>query len=103
MGRSYRILYGLHITAGNSTVRGLVISGFGARAGSTNGVGIVLENLGNNVVEGNYIGTNLTGQVAKGNLSYGVFMDGDNNRIGEKSIRQPPAMSSPGTWLPASA
>ena len=74
--------YGLHITAGNSTVRGLVISGFGARAGSTNGIGIVLENFGNNVVEGNYIGTDLTGQVAKGNLSYGVFMDGDNNRIG---------------------
>ena len=35
--------YGLHITASNSTVRGLVINGFGAPAGSTNGVGIVLE------------------------------------------------------------
>ena len=77
MGRSCRIRTACTSRPAISTVRGLVISGFGARAGSTNGIGIVLENLGNNVVEGNYIGTDLTGRLAKGNLSYGVFMDGD--------------------------
>ena len=57
--------YGLLITGGNTVVRGLVISGFGAPAGSTNGIGIVLENAGSNVIEGNFIGTDVAGTAAR--------------------------------------
>jgi CSLREA domain-containing protein len=45
---------GLRITAGGSTVRGLVINRFG-------GDGIQLDTAGGNTIEGNYIGTNTSG------------------------------------------
>lgn len=67
---------GLHITAGGSTVRGLVINGF-------SGDGIDLVNNGSNVIQGNYIGTNAAGTVASGNAVNGVFVNGTaNNTIG---------------------
>jgi hypothetical protein len=67
---------GLRITAGNSVVRGLVIGGFEQS-------GIVLADRDNNVVEGNYIGTNALGTVAHGN-DFGVRIDSGSagNRIG---------------------
>ena len=52
-------VHGLHITAGSSTVRGLVINRFG-------GSGIVLETTGGNMIEGNFIGTNVTGSAKLG-------------------------------------
>jgi CSLREA domain-containing protein len=45
---------GLAIRGGNSTVRGLVVKSF-------DGVGLLLFGQGNNVVQGNFIGTNATG------------------------------------------
>jgi hypothetical protein len=61
---------------GNSTVRGLVINHFGD-------VGIHIEDGGNNVIEGNYIGTDVTGTVALGNFDDGIrILDAPNNRIG---------------------
>src|SRR5262245_22311506 len=45
---------GIRIAAGNSTVKGLVINGFG-------GDGIVLTRRGGNAIVGNYIGTDVTG------------------------------------------
>ena len=51
---------GLVITAGNSTVRGLVINRFRHD-------GIQLQQGDGNVIEGNYIGTNPTGTVELGN------------------------------------
>ena len=66
---------GLHITAGNSVVRGLVINRF-------SGAGIHLEGGGNNVIQGNYIGTDTSGTVALVNAS-GVFVvDSPGNTIG---------------------
>ena len=65
---------GLHITASNSTVRGLVINGFGAPAGSTNGVGIQLENSTGHLIEGNFIGTDVTGMLARPNRLNGILM-----------------------------
>ena len=44
---------GLHITAGDSEVRGLAIGGF-------QGAAILLETGGNNIIAGNYIGTNFS-------------------------------------------
>ena len=66
---------GLYITAGNSTVRGLVINLFA-------GNGIRLETNGSNVIEGNFIGTNVAGTVAAGNLDRGVFIQSGSNTIG---------------------
>src|SRR5205807_10553612 len=49
---------GLAISGGSSTIRGLVINRF-------TGVGLRLElNSGNNLVEGNFIGTNAAGTAA---------------------------------------
>jgi trimeric autotransporter adhesin len=56
---------GLFLSGGNSTVKGLVINRFHTG-------GIQLAGPGGGVIEGNYIGTDVTGTVALGNGSYGV-------------------------------
>ncbi len=70
---------GLAITAGSSTVRGLVINRFSRH-------GILLQTGGGNTVAGNFIGTDATGAVALGNGFSGVRVnDSDNNAIGGTS------------------
>ena len=66
---------GLVITAGGSTVRGLVIGGFQ--------YGITLQTNGGNTIAGNFIGTDATGTVAFKNL-VGIHLNRDspNNTIG---------------------
>ena len=72
---------GLVITAGGSVVRGMVINRF-------NGMGIYLSGRGGNVIEGNLIGTDVTGTLALGNLYQGVFIDGSPlNTIGGTTAR----------------
>ena len=67
---------GLHITAGNSTVKGLIINQFSQ-------YGIRLETNGNNIIQGNYIGTNAAGTAASGNSVYGLWINNvANNAIG---------------------
>ena len=68
---------GLKVLAGNSTVRGLVINRFAVD-------GIRLESGSNNVIEGNYIGTDVSGLLDRGNGFDGVFIVGGSagNRIG---------------------
>lgn len=67
---------GLEITAGNSTVKGLVINRFGSN-------GIELETGGSNRIECNYIGTDAGGTADLGNSSSGVNLDNSaNNTIG---------------------
>lgn len=56
---------GLFITAGSSTVRGLVINKF-------NGHGILLQLNGGNTIEGNYIGLDVDGATDAGNAQAGV-------------------------------
>ncbi len=58
---------GLNITAGSSTVKGLVINRFG-------GDGIQLSTSGGNTIQGNYIGTDATGTADAGNSSVGVYV-----------------------------
>ena len=77
---------GLSITAGNSTVRGLMINAWG--------IGILLQTNGNNVVQGNYLGLDATGNVPPGNYPLntcdggplgngaGVVIRSANNLIG---------------------
>jgi titin len=74
-GRAGTGVDGLVITGGSSTVQGLVINGF---AGS----GIVLQTNGNNLILGNYIGTDVTGTTAAGNGADGLTISSNNNHIG---------------------
>ena len=71
--------YGLLITAGDSTVRGLVINGF-------TGSEITIAGGGNNLIVGNYLGTDVTGTLAvRGSPSTsngGVRVGSSNNTIG---------------------
>jgi hypothetical protein len=67
---------GIHVTAGNSTVRGLVIDSF-------NGDGIQIDTNGGNVVQGNYVGTNPAGTQAAPNTGNGIqIIAVPNNTIG---------------------
>ncbi len=67
---------GLSIFSGNSTVSGLVINRFTDH-------GISLQGSGGNVIEGNFIGTDVAGTIGLGNGLYGVFIAAaDNNTIG---------------------
>jgi hypothetical protein len=76
-GASANSAAGLMISAGNSTIRGLVINRF-------NFYGIYLQTNGGNVIAGNYIGTDAVGanSFPIPNNGLGVFMDGPNNTIG---------------------
>jgi parallel beta-helix repeat protein len=65
---------GLTIQGGNCTLRGLVINRCGDDA-------IEIEVAGNNIVEGCYIGTDITGTIARGN-GWGISVKSDNNKIG---------------------
>lgn len=66
---------GLDITGGSSTVRGLVINGFGGNQ-------VQLRIKGGNVVEGNFIGINAAGTAGSPNSSGGVRITSANNLIG---------------------
>jgi CSLREA domain-containing protein len=63
---------GLHITAGNSTVQGLVINRF---AQDSSSVAVWLETNGNNIIKGNFIGTDITGTALLGNFYGGVRIE----------------------------
>ena len=72
----------IHITGGGSTVEGLIIN-------RTDGPKIEIDNGGNNIIEGNFIGTDATGSAAfpppvQGNLTRGfdgVFVEFSNGNI----------------------
>lgn len=67
---------GLSIQASNCTVKGLVINSFP-------GDGILITGLGNNTIESNYIGTDLTGSFAKPNGGSGIqILESPSNRVG---------------------
>ncbi len=57
---------GLRITAGHCVVRGLVINRF-------SGDGIRMEGAGTNIIAGNFIGTDLSGSLGRGNGQQGVL------------------------------
>ncbi|MEG4495046.1 S8 family serine peptidase [Microcoleus sp. D3_18_C4] len=71
---------GLYISAGNSTVRGLTINRFGVD-------GIRLTGNGGNIVEGNFIGTDVTGTQDLGNGYSGISVWTPNNIIGGKTVK----------------
>ena len=66
---------GLHITGGKCTVRGLVINRFA-------GHGMLIESNANNVVAGNYLGTDVSGTLARSNGLDGILVKVSPNTIG---------------------
>ena len=66
---------GLVIAAGSSTVRGLVVNRF-------RGSGIHLRTNGNNVIAGNYVGTDAAGTARAGNVDGVRLTNSSNNQIG---------------------
>jgi hypothetical protein len=76
---------GIRITAagGGSTIRGLAINRFRGSFAQFSGFGIYLDASNGNVVEGNFIGTDITGMTDAGNAVDGVFLrSAGGNRIG---------------------
>ena len=75
---------GLSIAAGNSTVRGLAIDGFvnGPTAGAA---AIALSTNGNNLIEGDFIGTDASGTKSDGNTTGVDIIGGTGNTIGGTS------------------
>jgi len=72
---------GLVIIGGNSTVRGLAINRFAVD-------GIRLQGGSNNIIQGNYIGADVTGLLDRGNGFDGIFITGGstNNTIGGLTV-----------------
>lgn len=74
-GTNSAFAIGFQINAGNSVVRGLVINRFSDA--------IRINGNGNNIIEGNFIGTDTTGMVALPNEGGGVvIVDSINNLVG---------------------
>ena len=65
---------GIHIAGGSTTVRGLVIHSF-------TGDGILIDTSGGDVIQGNYIGTDLTGATALPNGGNGIQIVAVPNNI----------------------
>jgi hypothetical protein len=74
-GRNAGNAIGLNISAGNSTIKALIIAGF-------HGSGIVLWNGGGNTIEGSFIGIDATGMYDGGNWGSGIAILSPNNKIG---------------------
>ena len=71
---------GLQLNSASNRVMGLAINRFSAQ-------GIVLSGVAN-VIQGNFIGTDTTGTLARGNGSYGICVLSSGNRIGGNKDHQ---------------
>ena len=65
---------GLRFTIGSSTLRGIAINRFPVQA-------IVLEGP-SNIIQGNFIGTDVTGTIQRDNGSYAIWVESTGNLIG---------------------
>jgi CSLREA domain-containing protein len=83
---------GLLITAGNSTIQGLVINQFA-------GDGIEIQIAGGNVIKNCYIGTDATGTLDLGNNDDGVgIYNAVNNTVGGTTAGERNLISGNSTW-----
>ena len=91
---------GLKIMAGGCIVRGLTIGNFGKS-------GIYIQNAGGTLIEGNHIGTDVSGTVPAGNAIEGVLIhDGWNSTIGGTTAAQRNIVSGGvnyGVWISGTA
>ncbi len=70
---------GFVLKAGPCTIRGLVINSFGT--GGYSGCAILIQSGNGNLIEGNFIGTDTSATVAKGNLTRGISLLTEMNII----------------------
>ncbi len=74
---------GFAIISGGTTIKGLVINRFNTANPPVGGIGIVMFTNGGNVIQGNFIGTDVTGTIDLGNSRSGIVVqDSPNNLIG---------------------
>lgn len=78
---------GLAINASDTVVRGLVINGFGGAGIDVIDIGTA-TNFSGVVIEGNFIGTDVTGMAARPNLGGIIVENGNNHRIGGTTALQ---------------
>jgi hypothetical protein len=78
-GTNAGFVAGLHISAGNSTVQGLVINRFSNE-------GILITGKGGNEILGNFLGTDQTGTQNRGNGISGVAILSSNNLVGDATL-----------------
>jgi hypothetical protein len=67
--------FGFQVTAGGSTIRGFAIGGF------TSNIGIWLSGNGGNTIQGNYVGVDPTGMVARRNNGGIQITNGSSNNL----------------------
>ena len=76
--------FGLRITSGGSTIRGLVINRFTERGGGI-GYGLFLEQGGGNTIQGNFIGIDVSGAssptVVGSRQGYGMMLEGSSDNL----------------------
>ena len=84
-------IYGLKISGGSTSVRGLVINRFGE-------TGIALDTKGSNIIQGNFIGIDVAGTADRGNARYGIiaWSGASNNTIGGMSASERNVISANG-------
>jgi CSLREA domain-containing protein len=91
---------GFNVFADGCTIRGLAINRFQySTSNSESGLGIQV--LGsNNVVEGNFIGTDASGMIDRGNGAFGLHMaNGTNNRAGGTTVAARNIISGNGSGM----
>ncbi len=90
---------GLTITAGSSTVRGLVINRFQSDGELETGNALLLKTGDGNTIEGCYLGTDVRGTLALANEGAGVLvLESDNNTIGGTSPNAGNVISGNTAW-----
>ena len=91
---------GLHLTAGNSVILGLVVNRFQTDAAGVGGNGVLIERNGGNVLDGNYLGTDVTGMSALGNQGSGIEINfADANTIGGITAAERNVIAGNGTGV----
>ena len=74
---------GLNVTAGSTTIKGFAINRFlGILSSATGGSGIALTGNGGDVIQADFLGTDVTGTIAEANTYAGVYVTSANNTIG---------------------
>ena len=76
---------GIRVGGTNVVIGGVTATARNVVSGN-NSAGILLDSATSAVVRGNYIGTDVTGQVGRGNGSNGVYVSGSGNRIGGTAV-----------------
>jgi hypothetical protein len=76
--------YGIHIVSGSNTIGGTAAGAGNVISGNTQrGIDIAEQTTSNNIIQGNFIGTNAAGTAAIGNGTYGIdILRAENNLIG---------------------